>query len=366
MTLIATLNDGKCPGILGDLLVSGNERSDTVPNIPLVGDVTNVFPIGSEYSIVGLRQKVIVIAGNCVIAWSGVYVFARSIVRELRELASQSSLTLQTIQQYFSNLDSTVGNEVSFVGLLQDDNAFHQFFYNAETAESSMFGRMNAAGSGGAPFLSLAGGLEPRAAKISGRDINSLERTVSSMLMATGIMLQAELSSQRNLLHYFGGGYELATFVDGRFAKVGDIMFIFWHAEVGEDGVGLGPRAAFKQDYSNDILLIHALRIQPARGVHDAPSVEDSKYVVSPVDQNIDQAQARALQWPGLNSTFTCHVVLIPVADSFAVFTRIDYSADRTPKGIQFISTEAHVAVGVDPNFVRKLAESIRAGYRPQ
>ena len=54
-----------------------SERPAPVPNIPLVGEVENVFPTGSAESILGLNQKVVLLGDNCVIAWAGNVEFAR-------------------------------------------------------------------------------------------------------------------------------------------------------------------------------------------------------------------------------------------------------------------------------------------------
>ena len=97
MTLIAAVGLDTFPVVFGDLLISGPEQPGAVPNIPLVGEVTNVFPTRSEGSLLGLDQKVVLLADNCVIAWAGNIEYARTIIAELRAIASNAPLSLPII-----------------------------------------------------------------------------------------------------------------------------------------------------------------------------------------------------------------------------------------------------------------------------
>ena len=98
MTLIAAVGLDTYPVVFGDLLISGPEQPGAVPNIPLVGEGTNVFPAGSEGSILGLNQKVVLLGDHCVIAWAGNIEFARTVIRALRAMASNAPLSLPIIE----------------------------------------------------------------------------------------------------------------------------------------------------------------------------------------------------------------------------------------------------------------------------
>jgi len=70
MTLVAAAALDTYPVLFGDLLISGSERSDAVSDIALASAVTSVFPAGSDWSILGLDQKVVLLGDHCVIAWA--------------------------------------------------------------------------------------------------------------------------------------------------------------------------------------------------------------------------------------------------------------------------------------------------------
>ena len=364
MTLIVAVALDTYPVVFGDLLISGPEQPGPAPTIPLVGEVTNVFPAGSDWSILGLNQKVVLLGDNCVIAWAGNIEFARTVIRELRAMASNAPLSLPIIETYLGQLDPTVRDEVSFIGWVRDGELFHQFWYRAAIAKSAMFGQVSAGGSGAIDFVTLAAEISGGAWNAPGRALTGLERAISSMLSATSLLLQAELSSQNNLLHYFGGGYEIATFIGDKFAKVGDIAFVFWMANVTDGQVALsGPWFVIKQDYAGEFLLLHVLRMRPGEINTDPPMVEEDKDVISPFGSTVDAAHATSISWPGMEATFTCHVVLVHLPKSIAVVNRIDYSESRTPKSIRFSFEDSHISFEVNQQFCKELTQSIRAGF---
>src|SRR5438105_4526006 len=114
MTLIAAAGVDTYPAVFGDLLISGPERPDSAPDISLAGAVTSVFPAGSDWSILGLNQNVVLLGDNCVIAWAGDVVFARTAIAGLRAFASQAPLSLPIVETYLAELDPTMKDKVSF------------------------------------------------------------------------------------------------------------------------------------------------------------------------------------------------------------------------------------------------------------
>src|ERR1700675_1641468 len=112
MTLIAAVGLDTYPVVFGHLLISGPERPGSAPDISLAGAVTSVFPAGSDWSILGLNQKLVLLGDNCVIAWAGDVAFARSVIAGLRALASQAPLSLPIIEAYLAELDPAMKDQV--------------------------------------------------------------------------------------------------------------------------------------------------------------------------------------------------------------------------------------------------------------
>jgi hypothetical protein len=95
---------------------------------------------------------------------------------------------------------------VVFGDLVRDGDVFHQFWYRADIAEGALFGRVSAGSSAATDFVMLASQISGGSWSAPGRALAGLEPAVSSMLLATSLLLRAELSSENKLLQYFGGG----------------------------------------------------------------------------------------------------------------------------------------------------------------
>src|SRR5450755_1224506 len=190
MTLIAAVYMNRNPAVLGDLIISGPELPGRTARIPAVGDATNVFPAGSEYAILGLKQKVVLLADNCVVAWAGTEIVARMTIRQLRVIASQTSLTSAAIGHYLSKLDPIDQRQVTFVGWVHEGDHFEQFWFDASIGESALFGRIAAGGSGADAFIGLASQISANMPTDQTPTMTGLDRIVVSLLSAMGLLLR--------------------------------------------------------------------------------------------------------------------------------------------------------------------------------
>ena len=366
MTLIAAVNMNRNPAVFGDLIISGPEQPGRTAHIPAVGDATNVLPAGSEYAILGLKQKVILLADNCAVGWSGTEIVARMIVRELRAIASQAPLTSATIGHYLSKLDPIDQRQVTFVGWVHEGDHFEQFWFDASIGESALFGRIAAGGSGADAFIGLASQISASMPTDQAPTMTGLDRIVVPLVSAMGLLLRAELASQSTLLHLFGGGYEIATFVGNKFEKIGDILFFFWSAVVSDtQAVELhAPALIIKQDYVGETLLLHTLRLIPGNVAIGPPAamIED-KHVIGPFGVKLTDAEARTVPWPGMEAKYICHVVFVRSPDNLGVLTRINYSPSRKSKDIRFSVADGNMSFEASGEFFDSLTQSVRAEY---
>jgi hypothetical protein len=56
---------------------------------------------------------------------------------------------------------------------------------------------------------------------------NSPLEAVGRSLFLIAYLLQMEITNASTLVERYGGGYEIASIVNGRFAKIGDITYVF-------------------------------------------------------------------------------------------------------------------------------------------
>jgi hypothetical protein len=161
MTSIAGFSIEKRPVLIGDLMLSGPELSQRSLSIPTIGDSRNVFPEGSGTVLTGLIQKVNVLSDNFMIAWAGRAFVARTVIRELNELASREPLNLQKLDQFLECFrQSKDGNNAQFIGCLRDSSKIISFGLGGTCFDTPRWGQVRTAGSGGEDIQSLFRGFE--------------------------------------------------------------------------------------------------------------------------------------------------------------------------------------------------------------
>ncbi|WP_157572494.1 hypothetical protein [Nevskia soli] len=362
MTIIAAYTVEGCPILIGDLLISGIERIDRKHSVPMIGGVENIFPAGSGWSIIGLRQKIEILNATTAIAWAGSYIAARIVIKELKLLASENKLSFSKIKDYFSSLDPDIVKQgVSFIGWTLEKDLFKTFEFNTKNRLStSLIGTVVATGTGAEAFVKSLSNIPLNSFKATGK-INSLATAISTSLFTTGLMLRAEASaaSSSSLLGFFGGGYELATFFDGRFQKIGNVTYVFWEARISNLGVTISsPLLALKQEYFNEILLIHSIEFGN-HSTQERQITRNDYHAVLPVYAAASEIDLQLLKPTSLNSRFTCHYFGISINGNYEILCKLDHRIDDATRDILFIEENGQVTVKVAQDFLTHIAEEI-------
>ena len=69
------------------------------------------------------------------------------------------------------------------------------------------------------------------------RNLREWEQAIGCCLQMTGYWLQLEIATLQSLKKLYGGGYEIATFINDKYRKVDKITYMFWHARIDGDGI---------------------------------------------------------------------------------------------------------------------------------
>lgn len=147
MTLVAAFLIDDQPVVLGDILISSNLDIFKIEKTPTGHDVKSEGTELPVIHIVDVAQKVTVIDESCVIAWSGSYTEAATVISDLIGINEIEPLTRERINDYFEN---EIGNTypISFVGCVRGADSYQLFEYCAEKVSSKEFGDFYVAGSG--------------------------------------------------------------------------------------------------------------------------------------------------------------------------------------------------------------------------
>lgn len=225
MTLIAGFSINKLPCLIGDVVISGPEKNtDSDVVIPTVGRIGQQFSQYS-YNILDTQQKLHIISDTVAIAWAGSSLVARMVVMELITICENSNELNVAIKQYLRDFQSTEEkDEISLIGWLFEDNAFHQFSYDARSYRTETFGTLSVAGGFPDHFLKF---LHPREGEHSAHHetCDPYTQAVLDVKSILGDLLMDEYENHNSLNHYYGGAYEAIVFDGEKFSKVGDTTF---------------------------------------------------------------------------------------------------------------------------------------------
>ncbi len=299
------------PVLFGDILLSGLEMPGKQVHIPTIGNTELVFPQGSGFSIVGLCQKLCIVNDRITVGWAGRRVSAAIVVKHLMAQSAKQEFTLDDIMNFWENdVDRWHKDDLSLVGFVKHGNMINWFGLNSFQFFSQRFGDVYLSGTGAEAthyFLETLNGQE------FPPGMNALEKAVATALFASTHMIGNELIRPEVLLNYFGGGAEIVSLVKGKFRKIGEITYVFWHVKENKDqSINFRwPKIVLKFTYHEDFLLIR--RVTFDEGVNPLePKCDDHRVdIVEPVHHSFDISRVKDLPIPSFNSRWTCHFILV-------------------------------------------------------
>lgn len=367
MTAIASFSLDRCPIIFGDLLISGpTERARNI-HTPAAGNVEELFH-GSGWGILGLRQKVVIINKYCALAWSGSYPAAKVAVEELREISQKAALSGDGIRAFLSTHAEVKKHGVSFVGWAyeEDTRKFVHIRHNTESVETGM-GKIFVGGSGAYAIKDFASAWNTIERQETG-DINPLIRASHCGLAMANLLLQSEFYSginSTNLLSFFGGGYEVAVFLNGSFTKIGNFNHLFWRARLNNDELEIHPpQLIIKQCYFEDILLLKSVKI--ADQSDPDLSIEDEQAhaifpLYDPKSRTLPDMRDISYQ-----SNLLCHSFLIEKegVDSIFTYTRLQQTGVAGTPTIKFHDSDSKLHLAINNKFIDDVANSILEKFK--
>lgn len=361
MTVVAAFAISGYPVVFGDLLLTGPSGSEgqTVA-VPTQGEVQEFFG-DSGWSVIGLNQKVTLLADNCVVAWAGSWLGARVAIARLRKLAKADYLTCESILKYL-NADSDLSKHpTSFVGMVTEPGGIRQFRFNAEHFNSATLGNVFLSGTGSAAIREFSDLLASMETQSTG-SMNVADNCVAKTMMLGGLLLQAEFRSglaAATLRNMFGGGYEIAFHSNGRIQKLAEASYVFWTAEVAPDGVRVSsPQLVVKQRYLGDYLFIRSARVEAA--AEQLRLVDEQRHIISPMyEAPLDIAQEK-LKAISLQSNLLCHCILVlQSGKQTGIYTRVQRYSPNSEVTITFEDKDDQVVFGFRGDTMAQIAQSL-------
>jgi len=364
MTLIAQFAVNEQPILLGDILLSGPELTTRSVGVPTIGDTTGLFPAGSKKVVLGVRQKVTIVnPERLMMAWAGRAFVARRVLRELKDLAQTERFNSSWLRDYFRAFEcSKDKSEVQFLGWVRDGSRWVGFTVGGASVQTANFGQVSLAGTGASDAIRFFDNVEvPR---INNPSAPAAFDAIVRALTMVGHFLQVELNSRSTLLQYYGGGYEVATIVNGKFQKIGNVTYNFWLIDARDKDVKISiPYHIVKLEYLEDALIVLT-----ARTGRDSKFDGEVHVIDSILDDPID-LQENPWSRPDMNSQFVVNFFLVRYSDGSSEWLcRVDLKTKRE-QVMFFRNTAKGYDIQMEPGFLDYIREAVinrRAARRTQ
>ena len=197
--------------------------------------------------------------------------------------------------------------------------------------------------------------------------MNSLQYAISRTILSSSYLMGKEVTNIENLRSGYGGGYEMISYVNGKFRKIDDINHIIWIAN--EDNEGRWklqlPRLFMKYEYCDDILMIRRgefLDKPFANGLIQMAMVNECVHLISPIYRHLskhDLEDIRKKELSSLNSRFLCHSILM-FKKSGMVNCRpyLNYSGNGT-NPIHFSQNKNQVYLEIEPALIEQILKTV-------
>jgi hypothetical protein len=372
MTLVANFSAYGTPILVGDIMVrSPTSTMKAAPfNIPTSENVNALLPLMSNWLVSSLVQKVSLLTPRLAIAWAGSRHDANSIFHDILERSR--SPTLDDVLSVLEGRQHESGRGVYLTGLSLGEGVSGQrpivrFAWDSNRGSSTDrlffpdYGECYAGGTGATAFWNLL-----RSTRVEQPDDTPpLEAAICASLSHLGRLSGDQMRNGSGLDRFYGGGFELVTFLDGELRKIGDTAYHFVGATKSIGGqVTVTFHASIWVSYFEDYLLIRKLRF----GGDVANAIgRDELYVITPVYRVVDDSEERRLlstvRTPSLNTRFSVYYVHMPDKRSPHDIRMITHKSGepRTPPPLAFEVIGDHMHISISPTLQAKLDRALSA-----
>lgn len=345
------------PILLADLLLS----SETQPNhrvaLPTVGDLPTPSPLTRTAYPSGLMQKLFVLNDHAMVAWSGTYIAAVTVLKELKEKFSQQPINGPSVKKFFNEFGAENLKGLQFIGVFRDGNGVSTFGYDTYNFTHEHFGECHIGGSGAGRLIQKL--YSERTHEVAGGTLRDVDHAVTYALTTASEFIGEELLTNASLEQHFGGGFEVGTVTTNGAEKVGDILHIFWVWNENENEDPKLLPTIIKSDYLDQNLIIQ--RIHQVQDKQSSQWLLDDHLVsvVLPPTTSIRDTLLKPPP-PDLNCRFLCCYHFRTSEARLVTATTTLYQSGTKQGPVKFNDTENQIRIHFDLDHFKKEFEIVK------
>lgn len=227
MTIIASYNIYGCKVLLADTLITSQQRNEDKPILPTLGKIDSTRVDGDVY-IAGNLQKIQILSDYCVVAFAGKVSLANRFITALSDILKERTLLIIDMENTYKDID--VNSELAIIYLYNAGNEkIISGGFNCVKALSDVLGEVIYRGSGEQAITDYIEWLDNNTDRHRPSPDEVVANGVRIAIQQTAQLQMAEISSSNtpeSIKDYFGTGYEIVSFYDGKFNKI-DLTYAF-------------------------------------------------------------------------------------------------------------------------------------------
>jgi hypothetical protein len=251
VTIIFGFTRKNVPLLCGDTLVTRIAEHPTTLRLPASGPLHPAISETFRISVSMLRQKVNVIDDAVTLAWSGPFVAAVGLAKEIKSHIDRFGPSAKEIRQI---LAGNVERDLSCIAMVAEGEQISYFWSEADTANLRRFENVCCAGSGSKYFKQTIAKLDA-VDPITDPAIDNFTSVLCDALTFASQSMGRELYTQQNLIDRWGGAIELCYRAASGFVKLDKIAFAHFRYDEAAPEAGLTgvPRLLLKRYNGPDV-----------------------------------------------------------------------------------------------------------------
>lgn len=319
--------------LMADLLVSTEGPIGVAsPPVPMIDDLSHHFPAGSISAPTDLCQKICVLSDTLVLGWAGDYSTARTVIGELRKKNVVTPFSFATLLDHLDALPESIWDRLDLVGFIEDASGMRSFTSDKAIQVSNvLLGDIPLIGTGLTQARKILEGVSSLPTSTRSESLDPVSLSLGLALQLAGALLTQEGASLETLRDSYGGGYEIATVLNKKFAKVDDLAYLFWMVNQDIEGglrIAQRPFRVCRYSYHDDLLLIRSVKLHQSG---DSTAFEQRLFWAPPVYRDVHRTEQQAIVPPSLNARFMCHCFFIPTSvEKGEVLVHASYEGQST------------------------------------
>jgi hypothetical protein len=211
-----------------------------------------------------------------------------------------------------------------------------------------------------------------RSSKVS-KDLSEFDNVVIDTLSFCGWLFAYEMATYESLFQFYGGAYEIVTYVDDKFQKLEEITYLFWWIIPNKNTSIISQ--GFKVAYVNDILFVYTIEFDnSAESIYVNNEnvarfgIDDIKiHYVAPLYKNLDENTL--IKIPGLNSKFNSNYLffisnIAGVDNLDNIFCVPTQATNLESNPVRFIDEGKKTLLEVDISFLETLVNTANGSVK--